>query len=184
MLSETAAVLAKIAYLSDEPAWKLLEEVLLPLHDLRVGAYARLNDALRRSASNAAAKSVLADEYPTVCANCTEDFKVASEGIIGLRDVLQTRKHEDGMTDVVAVLDRLQAMEEQKLVLVVSLHALKRSASAEPVDLCDGDHHENVEQKVARFSQNLQKLDYDLGDVMDEIRETIADGAEGSNFPD
>lgn len=202
MSSETAVVLAKIAYLSGDSPWKLLDQVLIPLLELRARAYARLNDALRQStivlksgarqssstthgSENSSEQSMQQqeeqlDDYPVICANCTEDFKVASEGVLAIREVLEKRNGQFGVKQLINLLDRLQSLEQEKLVTVASLHALKRSAAVNTtanVHQLSGDN-QSVEQKLVTLSKKLQSVDTDLTDIYDEVREFVADAKE------
>jgi DNA repair REX1-B len=186
MSAETAKLVERIASLSGEPLSRHLRVVLLAVQQSRADAYARLNKALRASAANNTAPGDAGggrgrtDAYAETCANVTEDLKVASEAVLALREHVVQRKDREADA-VVALLDRLQALEEEKILAFVSLHALKRSIAAGVVVVGDDSNSSSASQQerysadVVRFSKNLANVDQQIADVMDEARELMAE---------
>ena len=176
--SEVDAQSARITSLATAAPAALLKEGLLPLQASRSAAYGRLNDALRAWLASPGSN------YALVCANCTEDFKLASEGVLELRSVCAERAlGEAEFAPLVALIDRLQALEERKMAAVVSVHAVKRSRKEGGDEavlraLGDDGSRGGVEDRIIKYSQTLRKIDEDIAEVMEEVREIVFDAEE------
>lgn len=164
--SETELVEREARPREGESVAQSLQRSLLHLQSRRGIAYARLNRALRATMQPRAN----VNEYKIACANVAEDLKLVNEGIAALRQAIwvDNMKHSQS---AVRWLDGLQEMEERKFVAFVSLHTVQRSRDA-GIRAGDG---ENLEEKMGRFAKTLHELDTDINDVMDEIREFIAE---------
>lgn len=132
--SETAAVLRELEQKSEASIPVLFRDILLTVQNSRSSAYGRLTSALRAYSSGQVEDG---KNYELVCANVTEDLKVASESVIALRAMLAKRRDEGNtaspklqVDEAVNLIDRLQSVEERKMIAVVSVHALKRSRVA------------------------------------------------------
>lgn len=173
----------------------LLHRCVIQVQQTRASAYARLYSALRRSRhpQYSRPQQPLAlssqpiiphadhppQDYRVVCANVTEDLKLASEAVIELRAVIGAWATNDAPpasdTDVATAvrwIDTLQHLEEKKLVATVSLHALQRSAS-QPNHA--DDNPQRVRQRISEFAKQLNATDQAINELLEEILEFYTD---------
>lgn len=178
VLSEIEAQASRLEALAYAPSSRILRDGLLPLQSSRAGAYGRLNAALRAFLSGECAP----EDYPIVCANCAEDLKLAGEGVVYLERVCRRRsgKEFDGIADACV---RLQALEERKMVAIVSVHAIKRSRKVGGKDglldafdkVEDGVVKETLDVKIVRFSKQLAEIDAEIGEIVEDWRDAGLD---------
>jgi hypothetical protein len=184
--TEVGAQAARLAKLFYAPLHRILRDGLLPVQASRSAAYGRLNAALREFTAEPASI-----DYQAVCSNCTEDLKLASEGVLALQSVCARRagrKGTDAFVEVAAACGRLQALEEQKMVAVVSIHAIKRSkkvgrtsgvfdalgrSGLEGVQRDGDERPETLDEKVVRFSKRLAGIDQDIAEIVMAWREVV-----------
>lgn len=176
----------------------LLKRCIPHIQHVRAKAYGRLNVALRRTiipdpnlaSTRAHDPSVphLAPpvtDYPSICANVTEDLKLASEAVMELHEVVRSWSQRQSNTlphseisTASRWLDTLQNLEEKKLVATVSLHALQRSTN-QPEHA--RDPASAVREKVSKYSKELNQTDQDINDLLQEIMEFCMDSQENVN---
>lgn len=183
----------------------LLHRCITHVQQIRASAYTRLHNALRRSLNLPQLHSKQqqhplprhnqqpfiphADpppqDYHTVCANVTEDLKLASEAVIELRAVVDAWPASGvppvspvDVTTAVRWIDMLQQLEEKKLVATVSLHAMQRSAS-QPNHADDDPQH--VKQRMTEFARQLNGTDQAINELLGEILEFYTDAIENVN---
>lgn len=189
-LSESGAQAARLAGLAHAPLWRVLRDGLLPLQEARSSAYGRLNGALRAFTADPASV-----DYAAVCSNCTEDLKLASEGVLALQAACRTRGGGGGGAGFGEVADAcgaLQMLEEQKMVAVVSVHAIKRSKKVGGMEGVletlgreggdgepgDGERRETFDEKVVRFSKRLADIDEEIAEIVLAWREAVLEAEE------
>lgn len=166
----------------------LLHRCIPRIQNSRAKAYARLNAALRRSSLPIQQADLLhapslgvpplapaVTDYRTICANVTEDLKVASEAVIELRAVVNAwservnnRMPEREISTALRWLDALQDLEEKKLIATVSLHALQRSA-IQPKHA--NDPLLPVGGKLPQYARELNGTDQEINELLQEIME-------------
>lgn len=184
LLSESDSQAAQLAGLAYAPLWRVLRDGLLPLQAARSAAYGRLNGALRAFTADPASV-----DYPSVCSNCTEDLKLASEGVLALQGVCRRRTGGAGgaeFGETATVCERLQLLEEQKMIAMVSVHAIKRSKKVGGMEGVletlereggtgdgegEGKSLETLDDKVVRFSKRLVGIDEEIDEIVMGWRE-------------
>lgn len=175
-----------------EPLPVLLHRCIPRIQNVRAKAYGRLNAALRRTTQGSDSLGGRepgmpdlvqpATDYRTICANVTEDLKLASEAVIELRAVVQAWLQrassilpDSEISTVLQWLDALQDLEEKKLVATVSLHALQRSAN-QPEHTTDPPSE--VREKASKYAKELNRTDQDINDLLQEIMEYYIESQE------
>lgn len=196
LLSESEALAARLASLTYAPLWRILRDGLLPMQFSRSAAYGRLNAALRDFTADPASV-----DYPAVCSNCTEDLKLASEGVLALEGVCRRRGGGEkgaAFREVAETCERLQGLEEQKMVAVVSVHAIKRSRKVGgmdgvletlgkeggDVDVGYEESRETLDAKVVRYSKRLAGLDEEIAEMVMAWREIVLEAEEDQGAGD
>lgn len=171
----------------------LLHRCIPRIQKSRAKAYARLNAALRRSpppvqqADSLQAQSLgvphlapAVTDYRTICANVTEDLKLASEAVIELRAVVNAwserfcnQTSEVEVATALKWLDALQDLEEKKLIATVSLHALQRSSNQAKYA---NDPPSRIGEKVPQYAKELNGTDQTINELLQEILEYYLEG--------
>jgi len=148
-----------------------LRRVLLPLQNRRGAAYGRLRTALKNSQ---ASKTKDLTQFRIEVAHVTEELTLVKEGGLALRKAIYI-EYLPHSKQATKWLDRLHALEEKKLVTFISLNAIQRAKTAGTAPPQEDDETETVDEKIARFTKELQGIDEEISDIVEEIREFISD---------
>ncbi len=168
--TETEEIEAESRPREGETVAQSLNRALLSLHARRGAAYGRLRRALKDSISAPAA--TLRQLQSEVC-NVTEDLKLVSEGVAALRkgiyyDNLPNSKQ------ALKWLDRIQKLEDRKLIAFTSLSAIQRSRAAGTAPTTPAETAE-LDAKIAQYTRELDEVNTEESDIFDEVREFIAE---------
>lgn len=148
-----------------------LRRVLLPLQNRRGAAYGRLRTALKDSQ---ASKTKDLTQFRIEVAHVTEELTLVKEGGLALRKAIYI-EYLPHSKQATKWLDRLHALEEKKLVSFISLNAIQRAKIAGTAPPQEDDEAETTDEKIARFTKELQTVDEEITDIIEEIREFISD---------